>query len=107
MKYTTYDAALKMKICEEYATGNISYRQLAEKYDVNLSPLSSWIRKYKVMNNIVPLPKDSSFYKVAPRELNQELGAGGKNQSVPFRINGIDISANANGIREILEAILK
>lgn len=107
MKCTAFDAALKMKICEEYAAVHISYRQLAEKYDVNLSSLSSWIRKYKVMNNIVPLPNDSSFYKVAPRELNQELGTGGKNQSIPFRINGIDISANAKGIRAILEAILK
>lgn len=103
MKYTTYDAALKIKICEEYATGHISYRQLAEKYDVNLSSLASWIRKYKAMNNIVPLPKDSSFYKVAPRELSQEPEA----ESIPFRINGIDISTNAKGIKAILEAILK
>ncbi len=31
MKYIAYDAVLKMKICEEYTTGHISYRQLAEK----------------------------------------------------------------------------
>lgn len=41
MKYTTYDVAFKMKICEEYATGNVSYRQLTEKYNVNLSLLAS------------------------------------------------------------------
>lgn len=107
MKYTTYDAAFKMKICEEYATGHVSYRQLAEKYDVTLSSLASWIRKYKAMNNIVPLPKDSGFYKVAPRELSQGPVAGGEKQSIPFRINGIDISTNAEGARAILEAILK
>ncbi len=107
MKYTTYDAAFKMKICEEYAAGNVSYRQLAEKYNVNLSSLASWIGKYKAMNGIVPLPKGSSFYKVAPRELSQEPGVGGESQSIPFRTNGIDISTNAEGIKAILEAILK
>ena len=103
MKYTTYDAALKMKICEEYATGHISYRQLAEKYNVNLSSLTSRIRKYKAMDNVAPLSKSSGFYKVAPRELNQEPEA----ESIPFRIDGIDISTNAKGIKAILEAILK
>ena len=98
MKYTTYDAALKMKICEEHATGRVSYRQLAEKYNVNLSSLASWIQKYKAVNSVVPLSKNSSFYKVAPRELNQEPEA----ESIPFRINGIDISTNAKDIKAIL-----
>ena len=107
MNYTTYDAAFKMKICEEYAAGHVSYRQLAKKYNVNLSSLVSWVKKYKAANNIVPLPKDGSFYKVAPRELSRELGVGSEKQSIPFRINGIDISTNAEGIMAILEAILK
>ena len=107
MKYTTYDAALKMKICEEYATGHISYRQLAKKYNVNSSSLASWIQKYKAMNSIVPLSKNSGFYKITPRELSQELEAGDESQSIPFRINDIDISTNAEGIKVILEAILK
>jgi hypothetical protein len=59
------------------------------------------------MNGIVPLPKGSSFYKVAPRELNQKPGAGGEKQSIPFRFNGIDISTNAKGVKVILEAIPK
>lgn len=102
MKYTTYDAALKMKICEEYVTGNISYPQLSEKY---LSSLLSWIRKYKAMNNIVPLSKSSGFYKAAPRELSQELEVVSESQFTPLRINGIDISTNAKGIRANPEMI--
>ena len=86
MKYTAYDAALKMKICEEYATGHISYRQLAKKYNVNSSSLASWIQKYNATNSIVPLSKNSGFYKITPRELSQELEAGDESQSIPFSI---------------------
>ena len=86
MKKNAYDAALKMKICEEYATGHISYRQLAKKYNVNSSSLASWIQKYKAMNSIVPLSKNSGFYKITPRELSQELEAGDESQSIPFSI---------------------
>ena len=103
MKYTTYDAALKMKICEEHATSHISYRQLAEKYNVNLSSLASWIRKYKAMNSIILLSKNSSFYKIVPRELSQELEVGNESPSISFRINGIDISTNAKGSGTILK----
>ena len=86
MKYTACETALKMKICEEYATGHISYRQLAKKYNVNSSSLASWIQKYKAMNSIVPLSKNSGFYKITPRELSQELEAGDESQSIPFSI---------------------
>ena len=86
MKHTAYDAALKMKICEEYATGHISYRQLAKKYNVNSSSLASWIQKYKAMNSIVPLSKNSGFYKITPRELSQDLEAGDESQSIQFSI---------------------
>lgn len=59
------------------------------------------------MNSIVPLSKNSGFYKITPRELSQELEVGDESQSIPFRINGIDIYTNAEGIKVILEAILK
>lgn len=36
------------------------------------------------MNSIVPLSKNSSFYKIAPRELSQELETGAKANS--FRL---------------------
>ena len=107
MRYTTYDVALKMKICEEYATTNTSYRNLAEKYNVKLSTVASWVQKYKASNSIIPSKQNNDFYEISPNEFKKEIEGHAETQSIPFAINGVEITTNTIGIKLILEAILK
>ena len=107
MPYNSYDINLKLKICEEYVNTNTSYGKLANKYNVNLSTVASWIRKYKANNELVPLRSDVDLYRVSPEELIENKLISNEKEMISIKINGIEISTDSKGIKAIMEVILK
>lgn len=59
MKRVTYDVALKMKLINEYASGSESYRILANKYQIPIATVASWMLKAKKRGSLpdLRLPK--------------------------------------------------
>ncbi|MFD2196204.1 helix-turn-helix domain-containing protein [Oceanobacillus bengalensis] len=61
-----YSEAFKLKVAEEYLDGKLSYRRLAEKYEVPTTTLRGWVRIYKYYgsNKLVQNEQKQSVYSV-------------------------------------------
>lgn len=99
----TYDVKLKMDAVPRYGSGGISIRGLAREMGVNGNTLWGWIRKSRNaqsdpmaggqtamidMTSVIKGPSDTAF------------GA------VTLRVNGVDISTDASGVRAIIDPLL-
>ncbi|WP_140321967.1 transposase [Oceanobacillus rekensis] len=61
-----YSEEFKVKVAEEYIEGKLSYRRLAEKYEVPTTTLRGWVRVYKYYgsNKLVKKEQKQSVYSV-------------------------------------------
>ena len=61
-----YSEAFKLKVAEEYLEEKLSYRRLAEKYEVPTTTLRGWVRVYKYYgsNKLVKKEQKQSVYSV-------------------------------------------
>ncbi|MFC2948358.1 helix-turn-helix domain-containing protein [Virgibacillus sediminis] len=61
-----YSEKFKLKVAKEYLEGNLSYRRLAEKYEVPPTTLRGWVRIYKYhgASKLVQNEQKQSVYSV-------------------------------------------
>ena len=59
MKYKKVSIKKRKEIIEEYLSGDMSYRELGEKYQINPTTLRVWAHQLKIREKIVSLQSES------------------------------------------------
>ena len=73
---TQYPKSLRYEIVRVYLTGNNSYEELANIYNVPISNVRTWVMRYRYSENVVSLQTESkSVEDMSSRKKNAEKSA--------------------------------
>lgn len=87
-----YTGKFKSKIAKEYLEGKLSYRSLAEKYEIPTTTLRGWVRIYKHFGEkqLVVKNKDQEIYSVQFKQdvlsFMKSTGASASDTALQFGI---------------------
>jgi len=72
MKYKILSSKKKREIIQEYYSGEMSYRELGEKYHINPGTLRCWVHYFSKRKKVVPLPPESKPVVEMARKKNED-----------------------------------
>lgn len=73
---TQYPKSLRYEIARVYLTGNNSYEELANIYNVPISNVRTWVMRYRYSENVVSLQTESKPVEdMSSRKKNAEKSA--------------------------------
>jgi len=72
---TQYPKSLRYEIVRVYLTGNYSYEELANIYNVPLTNVRTWVWRYRYSENVVSLQSDSNPFEDMARKKKEEKSA--------------------------------
>ena len=72
---TQYPKSLRYEIVRVYLTGNNSYDELAKMYNVPLTNVRTWVRRYRYSENVISLQSYSNPFEDMAHKKKDEKSA--------------------------------